>query len=138
MHLRNPEAIRPWQLVHEPVFGYVQFVQDLASDAPTPPSLNFGPNPGDERTVREVVERLLALVGRGTWEATSDREGPEASVLAIDPSLALETIGWQPCLSLDDALGVDGGVVQRRRRPASDCRALCIDQISRYRALVER
>ena len=131
------KAIRPWQLVHEPVFGYVQFVQDLASDAPTPPSLNFGPNPGDERTVKEVVERLLALVGRGTWEATSDREGPEASVLAIDPSLALETIGWQPRLSLDDALAWTAEWFNAVSA-SSDCRALCADQISRYRALVDQ
>ncbi len=137
MRLRNPEAIRPWQLVHEPVFGYVQFLQDLASDAPTPPSLNFGPNPGDERTVKEVVERLLALVGRGRWEATSDREGPEASVLAIDPSLTLETIGWQPRLSLNDALAWTAEWFNAATT-TGDCRALCSDQITRYRALVEQ
>ena len=51
--IRNPESVRPWQHVIEPLIGYVLaigFGNDLA--------YNFGPNEAQDLTVREVVELL--------------------------------------------------------------------------------
>ena len=136
VELRNPDAVRPWQFVLDPLFGYLRYVERLASGASVPPALNFGPKPEDVRSVREVVETVLASVGEGRWEPTSERAGPEAAVLVLDPSLARETIGWQSSLSIDAALEWTTEWFRVARRDG-DCGVLCADQIDRYRALAE-
>ncbi len=130
VQLRNPDGVRPWQFVLDPLVGYLRYVELLAAGVSVPPALNFGPNPDEVRSVREVVETVLASVGEGQWEPTSERAGPEASVLVLDPSLAHETIGWRPVLSIEAALEWTTDWF-RASRAGGDLAALCAEQIAR-------
>ncbi len=72
--VRNPDAVRPWQHVLEPLSGYLQLGARLARDGRRfAGPWNFGPAAqADERSVRWVVERFIDDWGSGSWTTPVD------------------------------------------------------------------
>ena len=105
LRLRNPDAIRPWQHVLEPLAGYLRLCERLA-EAPGAFSeaWNFGPQ-GEPAAVKHVADRLAALWGKGAlWEQDPDAHPHEARSLALDCHKALVRLQWRPRWSLERAL----------------------------------
>ena len=103
--VRNPHATRPWQHVLEPLSGYLQLGMRLldgtlaGEGAPRDASFaafNFGPAPGSDRSVQELVGGVLKS-WEGTWENKSDPSAPhEARRLSLDISKAARVLDWRP------------------------------------------
>jgi CDP-glucose 4,6-dehydratase len=104
--IRNPQAIRPWQHVLEPLNGYLCLAEQLEVCGPEfAQGWNFGPNDEDARPVSWVVEHLTNLWGENArWELDSAQSSPEATYLKLDCSKAKGLLGWSPKLSLPTAL----------------------------------
>lgn len=113
LQVRNPDAIRPWQHVLEPLSGYLRLGQALlAGDAVEGP-WNFGPAPGTTLPVLALVERL-----REHWPGVSvqfpDVEHPrEAAVLQLDSGKAAHALRWQPVWGADTAISRTMGWYRR-------------------------
>ncbi|MBW3607984.1 MAG: CDP-glucose 4,6-dehydratase, partial [Actinobacteria bacterium] len=111
--IRNPEAVRPWQHVLNPLSGYLRLAQLLHGDAALQGGWNFGPALDDAQPVRVLADRLTELwPGDLRWEldvAPANPHPHEAHFLALDSAKARERLGWQPTWNLDDALR---GIVQ--------------------------
>ncbi|MDF2954019.1 MAG: Nucleoside-diphosphate-sugar epimerase [Thermodesulfobacterium sp.] len=103
--IRNPNAIRPWQHVLEPLSGYLFLAQKMWEE-PTKycEAWNFGPFEKDLATVREVVEKVISLWGGGKYEVERDTRFHEAGLLRLDISKAMMKLGWRPKWDLDMAL----------------------------------
>ena len=87
--IRNPLAIRPWQHVLEPLFGYLQLAERLIVDGDRfADAWNFGPHGDDVRSVSWIVEQSAGLWGEGaTWTVNSDSHAPhESTNLRLDIS----------------------------------------------------
>ncbi len=57
--IRNPDAIRPWQLVLEPLVGYLTLAERLVEGGQAfAEAYNFGPADADAKPVRWIVDRL--------------------------------------------------------------------------------
>jgi CDP-glucose 4,6-dehydratase len=132
--VRNPDAVRPWQFVLEPLVGYLRYVDCLIDGGDFPRALNFGPDPGSARPVRDVVETVLHQWGGGSWVPTDERPGPEAALLLLDIAQAEQSLGWRPLLGLSTALA---WTTEWYRLAAlgGDCRALTLEQIGKYREM---
>lgn len=104
--IRNPTAIRPWQFVLEPLYGYLILAQKLFNEGAKYASFwNFGPNPEDERPVGWVVKKLFEKLGSGdAFELDKGEHPHEAGYLKLDCSLSRSKLGWKPCWNLDKAL----------------------------------
>ncbi len=100
--IRSPSAVRPWQHVLDPLTGYLLAIEHAASGpARAFDAWNFGPNPGEELTVRAVVD-----VVRQYWQGVLDaRFAPEdraaakqeeAGLLRVDNTKAKAELGWRP------------------------------------------
>jgi CDP-glucose 4,6-dehydratase len=104
--LRNPEAVRPWQHVLEPLSGYLLLAERLAhapDDFSRP--FNFGPEQADARLVREVVELCAEAWGTDPeWHKAEGDHPPETHVLQLDAALAREELGWQPVWRLHEGI----------------------------------
>ena len=62
--LRNPQAIRPWQHVLEPLSGYLTLAERLYEDGPSyGEGWNFGPFDSGIKPVSWVVNQLVSLWG---------------------------------------------------------------------------
>jgi CDP-glucose 4,6-dehydratase len=94
--VRNPFATRPWQHVLEPLSGYLWLAATLAKDAAAPSSLNFGPNPDCNRSVKELVSEILKH-WPGEWTDGSDPNAVhEAKLLSLCIDKAKESLAWMP------------------------------------------
>lgn len=128
--LRNPEAIRPWQHVLEPLSGYLALAQAAWSQPlEFAGGWNFGPNDADARSVRWVVERLAHHWGNPVpWKADPGEHPHEARSLKLDSSKARSLLGWRPRWPLDRALALTADWY-RACKGGEDARELMARQI---------
>ncbi len=105
--VRNPEAVRPWQHVLEPLSGYLRLGACLMSDesALYREAWNFGPEDESARTVADLAEVMVRCWPGTRWEAPS-REGEphEATLLQLDISKAKERLKWEPVWRSEEAV----------------------------------
>ncbi|MES2299248.1 MAG: CDP-glucose 4,6-dehydratase [Pseudomonadota bacterium] len=131
--IRNPNAIRPWQHVLEPLSGYLTLAEHLyLHGAACAEGFNFGPADTDARPVQWIVERLCQGWGDGaSWTLDGAAHPHEASYLKLDCSKARARLGWQPRWSLGTAIEriVDWHQAQMR---GDDMRAITLAQIAAY------
>lgn len=105
IHLRYPDATRPWQFVLDPLHAYVLVAEAmLRSTHIVPSALNIGPALGEEVRVRDLVEAVVRRWGSGRWVQSENQELAEHPLLAIDARLARESLGWHPMLSVREAI----------------------------------
>lgn len=105
--VRSPESVRPWQHVLDCLSGYLWLGACLASappDSPLASPFNFGPGPGANRPVRELVEALLRH-WPGQWRDASDAQAPHEAIrlnIAIDK--AVIRLRWLPTWPFDETV----------------------------------
>ena len=106
IHIRNPNAIRPWQHVLEPLSGYLVTAQKLYVDgADYAEGWNFGPLETDAKPVSWIVENMVSKWGKGaSWTVDKNNHPHEANYLKLDCSKARMRMGWSPRWSLDETL----------------------------------
>ncbi|WP_019502653.1 CDP-glucose 4,6-dehydratase [Pseudanabaena sp. PCC 6802] len=104
--IRNPYATRPWQHVLDALNGYLTLVEHLYSKGPAfAEAWNFGPYESAVKPVGWLVEQLLCLWGENSsWEQDKAHQPHEANALSLDCSKARLKLGWEPKLSLEEAL----------------------------------
>ncbi|TXI35142.1 MAG: CDP-glucose 4,6-dehydratase [Niabella sp.] len=105
IEVRNPNAVRPWQHVLEPLIGYLHLAALLNEDIHFSGAYNFGPQPHDHLSVKEVVETAISIWGQGEWINSALVNQPhEAILLQLDISKAVNCLNWKPCLCADEAI----------------------------------
>jgi len=97
--IRNPNAVRPWQHVLDPLSGYLSLagamMQRPCSKWCT--GWNFGPISGSEATVAQLVEHFIEHWGSGSWQNCGSPEQPhEAKFLRLCIDHALSDLEWHP------------------------------------------
>ena len=132
--VRNPEAVRPWQHVLNPLSGYLRLAEALAGARELQGGWNFGPSLDDARPVRWIADRLTELwPDELRWEIDSGAHPHEAHFLALDSTKAHEQLGWAPTWGLDDALASIVGWYLALRQ-GEDMRAVTLAQIAAFDA----
>lgn len=98
--VRNPDATRPWQHVLEPLSGYMALARALASGTAGSISgegWNFGPDKVSNRTVGELVERVIGTWGSGEMIVDRPPDAPhECRLLHLNCDKADSELGWRP------------------------------------------
>ena len=98
---RDPEAVRPWQHVLDPLSGYLLLAQrlhesDESDEVELQGPFNFGPGPGGDRTVRELIEEATRHCAV-SWTLAQDPVAPhETSRLTLATDKARQVLGWAP------------------------------------------
>lgn len=105
VYLRNPQAIRPWQHVLDPLSGYLMLLERLYTDGqPFVGGWNFGPSEDDARTVEWIAYEISKLWEGLKLEMDNKLHPHEAHHLKLDCSKAQTLLGWEPRLKLSDAV----------------------------------
>lgn len=104
--VRRPDAIRPWQHVLEPLFGYLELAEKLHIHGQDyAEAWNFGPGDNGAKSVSWLVDRMVTLWGNGAhWKEDRQVHPHETSTLRLDCTKAQDRLGWLPRLSISDAL----------------------------------
>lgn len=103
--LRNPNSVRPWQHVLDPLNGYLVLASRmLEGDAQAADAWNFGPD-GEARTVEQVAEMMMAAWEKNVpIEVVPNENYHESKMLRLDCGKARSGLGWKPRLDIDDAV----------------------------------
>jgi CDP-glucose 4,6-dehydratase len=133
--IRNPDAVRPWQHVLEPLSGYLVLAQRLFEQGQDfAEAWNFGPAEADARPVQWLVEQLCSAWGNeARWSRQPGQHPHEAGYLRLDISKARQRLQWAPRWDLRAAL-VHIADWHHAWRRGEDVRAMCIRQISEFNA----
>ncbi len=104
--IRNPNAVRPWQHVLEPLSGYLKLALKIIDDPLTfCGAWNFGPYSSSIVPVKEIADLVISNYGKGEWHIDDNQKHPhEASLLALDISKAVHILGWNPSLNIDQTI----------------------------------
>lgn len=106
LEIRMPQAIRPWQHVLEPLYGYMTLAQRLWSEPELAAAYNFGPLSHEALTVRDVTQLAKSQWGddaKVVYQSSSD-ELHEASWLSLDVSKVRFCLGIEPKWSAEEAV----------------------------------
>ncbi len=132
LEIRQPQAIRPWQHVLEPLHGYLTLAEKLWHHTEVAGAYNFGPHTHEAATVKEVVELSRQAYGKGNILYEDGSSGPhEAGWLALETAKARVTLGVQPQWNLAEAVTRTITWYQAQHAGA-DARELCLAEIEQY------
>ena len=131
--IRNPQAVRPWQHVLDPLSGYLTLAQSLVKDGPAfSEAWNFGPDDDDSRPVEWLVRRFCqAWGGDAAFEIDRAVHPHEAGTLTLDCTKARTKLHWRPRWDLGTAVDSIARWT-RAYRDKQDLRVLCLGQIEEY------
>jgi len=135
--VRNPEAVRPWQHVLDPLFGYMTLAarlrgrngQDYCS------GWNFGPQAGNSRTVALLVNNIIECWGAGSWRRAGSKSLHEATLLSLDCKKARKELGWRPKWNFPKTVRETTAWYKAWDDGEKDLMKLCIDQIRDFETI---
>lgn len=132
--IRNPEAVRPWQHVLNPLSGYLVIAQGLmgADPAAAAAGWNFGPAQDDVRPVRWITDRLAEQWPEPLeWAIDPGPHPHEAQFLSLDSTRARERLGWRPRWDLGQTTA---SIVawHLAHRDGADMRTVTLQQIEEF------
>lgn len=95
--IRNPQSVRPWQHVLEPLSGYLQIGQRLLEEKPEfAGPWNFGPGDWESITVQGVAELMKEKWDRINYDIENDpNQVHEANLLLLDSTKSRTLLKWQ-------------------------------------------
>ena len=106
--IRNPEAVRPWQHVLEPLYGYLILGNHLMSNKlnnTVVPNWNFGPNINNIKSVKEIAVKCLKL-----WDTKKkilfkkNKKFKEVNFLMLNSNKAKKELSWKSKLDFNDTI----------------------------------
>lgn len=149
--IRSPYATRPWQLVLEPLSGYLHLAQLLYINSYCGPNnhvlrneaYNFGPPSSVCNTVEEVVQHL-----QKNWEnfdykiTTQNTNAKECNLLKLCCDKALAYLGWEANLTFDETMNFTANWYKDfEQNCKGDCNKvfdLSIGQIRKYTEIAKQ
>ena len=138
LEVRRPAAVRPWQHVLEPLYGYLLLAQTLWQRPELADAYNFGPAPHEAATVREVVNLARDAFGAGQVRFAEQSSGPhEASWLALETAKTRAILGVLPRWSLREAVARTMNWY-RAQQAGGDARLLCEVDIVAFESAGQR
>lgn len=129
VRVRNPNSVRPWQHVVNPLSGYLVLAQALWEAPAHAGAWNFGPAEDEARPVGWLIERLAELwPERVRWTLDSGPHPHEAHYLKLDSSLARSRLGWRPVVPLETALA-ETAAWYREFEAGAEMQQVTLDQL---------
>ena len=107
LKIRNPNSVRPWQHVLEPLSGYLFLAQNmLADNKKFSQAWNFGPEPSSIKNVKWLVDELAKEWSTVDIDYSESKieEFHEANFLSLDISKVKSDLGWHPKLDATEVI----------------------------------
>lgn len=103
--LRNPDSVRPFQHVLEPLFAYLKIISKQAEDRSYAGSYNIGPDPeGCVKTI-DLANMVFSEWGKNPGiQIIGDQSMPESGLLRLDNTKMKEVLGIKPVWGIKEAV----------------------------------
>ena len=110
VHLRYPNAVRPWQHVLEPLGGYLMLAERLYEEGSHfQGPWNFGPPNENVVTVQDLVaiaaQSWQEIFGKpASWSRDPSEQPKEATLLSLDATKSQTYLGWRPVFGVHESI----------------------------------
>lgn len=106
LQIRNPDSIRPWQHVLEPIFGYLTLAASIQNSFEFEEAWNFGPYLQDCLKVAEIVKVAQSVfpILKSYQSQLKNNNLHEAGLLKLDISRTINKLNWKPKWNSEIAL----------------------------------
>lgn len=103
--VRNPQSIRPYQHVLDPLIAYLMIAEKQYEDKKYEGCYNVGPNDDSCVTTEKLVDLFCSAWGEGAKWVSAQNYGPhEANFLKLDCSKLKTVFDWKPRWDIDMAV----------------------------------
>lgn len=103
--LRNPDSVRPYQHVFEPLYAYLMILKMQSKNPSLMGGYNVGPDTEDMVTTKSIVDRFESCWGKELdIEVVSDNSMKEAALLRLANTKIKTVLSLSPMWSIDDAI----------------------------------
>ena len=131
--IRNPDNIRPWQHVIEPLLGYMKLAELQFRNKKfniKKPVWNFGPNKNSFVKVNEIVKYIKSKVKLKTRVHTKQTFF-ETKILKLNSNKAKKYLKWYPVWNLTESIDsvIEWNMLYKKTKNA---KKICEDQIIKY------
>ena len=110
LNLRYPNAIRPWQHVIEPLYGYILLSMVISKNKKAVSgSWNFGPKKSNNVKVKKIISILNANFKdkiQVREKTTKKNSYKESSVLKLNSNKSKKTLNWKPIYNIHQTLSL--------------------------------
>ena len=99
LFLRYPNAIRPWQHVIEPLYGYILLLMHTSNKETIFGSWNFGPRRSNNIKVKKVVNIINKKFNNSVKikiKSNKNNVYKESEILKLNSKKSFKTLGWKP------------------------------------------
>ncbi len=131
--VRNPNSVRPYQHVLEPLMAYLLVAKRQMEDHTLAGSYNVGPDECDCVTTGTLAELFCEIWGQGmSWISCGSPTSPhEANYLRLDCSKMKNALGWHPRWHIDTAVKKTVDWVRAWQQGQNTSKLMC-QQIIQY------
>ena len=132
IYIRNPNFNRPWQLVLEPLKGYlmlakIQYIKPFNFSQ----AWNFGTNPNSLTDVKTIVKHIIKFGGSG--EAIIKKKSfYEQANLQLNINKAKRKLKWKPTYNIKDSVKITTDWYRRVLKLSESPEKVTSDQIDKY------
>ena len=102
--LRNPNSVRPFQHVLEPVFVYLMIAQRQYEDSSFSGYYNVGPDEKDCITTGELATLFCKYWENAKWDSVNKNGPHEAGFLKLNCDRLKSVFGWKPRWNVETAV----------------------------------
>ena len=132
LSLRNPNHIRPWQHVIEPIVGYLMLAQKQYEKklTKTNPNWNFGPNKSSFVKVIIVLNKIK-MIKKINFYINKKQNFFETNILKLNSSKSKRFLNWKPRWGLNISINnvIEWNDLYKKNK---DAKKICEDQIANY------
>lgn len=106
--LRNPNSIRPWQHVFDPLDGYILLAERLSKsdDLDLEGAFNFSNSENSDISVAELLRYIPSDFGLQVKVADSESKYEEAKSLNLNSAKAERILKWTPKIKIREAVNL--------------------------------
>lgn len=132
--IRNPNSVRPYQHVLEPLVAYLMIAAFQVEEPAVEGWYNIGPDDKDSITTGDLAKLFAKYWGEGFAYEAKHVDGPhEANFLKLDNTKAKQVLGWNPVWGVEQAIEKTVEWTRAWLGGGNDAAAVCIDtQINDY------
>ena len=132
IQIRNPDSIRPWQFVLEPLNGYLLLAEKLLNkEFEFASSWNFGPDENKIFSVKTILDKIRTKWELETFIEFETSDIYEENKLVLNSDKAKKNLNWQPKMNID--LAIDWIVEwYKAYHENKDIRKISENQIEKY------
>lgn len=132
--IRNPDSVRPWQHVLEPLSGYLKLGEKLLNEGKKfSGGWNFGPAAYENYTVGDVVDQVRKNLPKVKIIAPKQTEKlHEAGLLKLDITKAVNVLEWKPKLNFEQTIKFTTDGYESDMKQGEDVYRARVEQIKNY------